>query len=527
MRCIQDPATITVTDNGNGTMTINGIHSFFATAPGWNDLDNTSGITVGSDRTSYTVPFGTYTLVTGDGSNVHHSHTITPPSETMYTVTPSAGGTISPSTPQTVSAGGSQSFSASPSSGKEVDQWLVDGSPAQSGGASFTLSNVQANTSVHVTFKDLPPPTYTVTVTGGTANPASGPTGTVVALTPDAPPAGKQFKQWNVTAGGVSVSGNTLTIGTANVSVAAVWEDIPQPMYTLTVTGGTGGGSYPQGTVVNISANAAPAGQEFDRWTGDVSGISNVNSANTTFTMGNANATVTATYRNATPPPTWTLTVNSGTGGGSYPQGTVVNISANAAPAGQEFDRWTGDVSGIANVNSANTTFTMGNAHATITATYRNATTTPTCTLTVVNGTGSGDYEAGASVSITAHAAPDGQEFDWWVTDGGGAFASAVNMATVFTMPAGNATVTATYKNKVSNEAISDHRITIHNDGSSLVVKSGVVITSVEVFNLFGQLVCRASSSGAEVLLENLPKGILMLKIALQGGGIEIRKAAN
>ena len=40
--------------------------------------------------------------------------------------------------------------------------------------------------------------------------------------------------------------------------------------YTLTVNGGSGSGSYDAGTIVNIVADPAPVGQEFDQWTGDV-----------------------------------------------------------------------------------------------------------------------------------------------------------------------------------------------------------------------------------------------------------------
>lgn len=67
-------------------------------------------------------------------------------------------------------------------------------------------------------------------------------------------------------------------------------------------------------------------------------------------------------------------------------------------------------------------------------------------TLTVANGTGGGSYAAGAQVSITADAAPAGQVFDKWTGGNGGTFANANSASTTFTMPAGNATVTATYK---------------------------------------------------------------------------------
>ena len=143
----------------------------------------------------------------------------------------------------------------------------------------------------------------------------------------------------------------------------------PPATYALTVNSGSGSGSYASGTVVNISANSAPAGQEFDKWTGSTA-IANVNSANTSITMPATATSITATYKNLAPV-TYALTVNSGSGSGSYAAGTVVNISANAAPAGQVFDVWTGSTA-IANVNSANTTITMPAAATTITATYEN-----------------------------------------------------------------------------------------------------------------------------------------------------------
>jgi hypothetical protein len=54
----------------------------------------------------------------------------------------------------TVTQGGSQTFTATPNNGKEVDKWLLNGSAAQTGGTTYTLSNVQANATLQVTFKD-------------------------------------------------------------------------------------------------------------------------------------------------------------------------------------------------------------------------------------------------------------------------------------------------------------------------------------------------------------------------------------
>ena len=74
-----------------------------------------------------------------------------------FTITPSAGsgGTISPSGAVTVNYGGSYTFTATPNSGKTVNQWLVNGLVVVTSSNSYTVSNVQQNTTVQVTFKDI------------------------------------------------------------------------------------------------------------------------------------------------------------------------------------------------------------------------------------------------------------------------------------------------------------------------------------------------------------------------------------
>ena len=75
--------------------------------------------------------------------------------------------------------------------------------------------------------------------------------------------------------------------------------------------------------------------------------------------------------------PQYALTVNSGTGSGSYTNGTRVTISANVK-AGQAFTRWTGDVQYIASVTSSLTVVTMPAGAISLTATYVIDTTKPT-----------------------------------------------------------------------------------------------------------------------------------------------------
>ncbi|GHT43777.1 hypothetical protein AGMMS49965_18270 [Bacteroidia bacterium] len=134
----------------------------------------TANVTCG-DSKSYTItPNSGYQIsqVLVDGSdvgavssytfpNVTAEHTISasftqiPPATYTITATASSGGSISPSGDVTVSAGGSETFTAMPNSGKEVDIWKKDGSTVQTGGTSYTVSNVTAYTTIEVTFKDV------------------------------------------------------------------------------------------------------------------------------------------------------------------------------------------------------------------------------------------------------------------------------------------------------------------------------------------------------------------------------------
>ena len=70
----------------------------------------------------------------------------------------------------------------------------------------------------------------------------------------------------------------------------------PPSTYALTVTNGTGSGSYAANTQVSIDANTAPAGKLFDKWITSGGSFASENSANTTFTMPASNATIEATY---------------------------------------------------------------------------------------------------------------------------------------------------------------------------------------------------------------------------------------
>lgn len=82
----------------------------------------------------------------------------------LYKVTPTAGpnGGIRPGAAQRIRSGGSIGFTATPNRGFGVDRWLVNGTLAQTGGNSFTLYNVTANSTVRVEFKNAVAPTINI-----------------------------------------------------------------------------------------------------------------------------------------------------------------------------------------------------------------------------------------------------------------------------------------------------------------------------------------------------------------------------
>jgi len=95
---------------------------------------------------------------------------ITPPvSTTQYTINSSAGvnGSIDPSGVLTNNAGENRTFTAYPNANYVVNEWLLDGGVTQMGNSSYTLTNIQTNHSVGVTFKVTPPQLSGMTMSNG------------------------------------------------------------------------------------------------------------------------------------------------------------------------------------------------------------------------------------------------------------------------------------------------------------------------------------------------------------------------
>ena len=262
-------------------------------------------------------------------------------------------------------------------------------------------------------------------------------------ITAAAPPAGEIFDRWVADSGILANENNaatTFTMPDNPATVTATYE----PIYTLTVEGGYGSGSYVADRRVSITAATPPAGYVFDKWESTSGGGSFAyeNNSSTFYIMPANPATVKATYKLNT------LTVVNGTGSGNYSANVNVPIKADTLP-GRVFDRWvlTSGGGSFADATSAATTFRMPANPATVTATYKS-------TLTVNDGSsggGSGVYAPGAQVRIRAVIPPAGWSFVKWETSDGGAFADENSEDTYYTMPDNPATVTAVFRGPGTN----------------------------------------------------------------------------
>jgi uncharacterized repeat protein (TIGR02543 family) len=248
-----------------------------------------------------------------------------------YTITASAGtgGTISPSGSVSVNQGNSQTFTFTPNTGYEIDQVVVDG-VNQGAISSYTFSNITANHTISVTFKQV---TYTITATSGT-NGSISPSGTVTVNYGDnltyyiSPNTGYEIDQ--VVVDGVNVgtvSNYTFTNITANHTISVTFKQIT---YTITATSDTNGSISPSGTATvnygdNLTYYISPnTGYEIDQVV--VNGVNQGAISSYTFSNITANHTISVTFKQVT----YTITATSDTNGSILPGGTVtVNYGDN------------------------------------------------------------------------------------------------------------------------------------------------------------------------------------------------------
>lgn len=220
--------------------------------------------------------------------------------------------------------------------------------------------------------------TYNVNVEKGTATPNKPAQGVKVTITANEPEIGYRFERWTTDSTDVSFLNatsqeTTFTMPNHDVTVTATYV---KATYNISVTDcvakkgeDTVGYAY-YGDVIKVTANTAPTGKVFDTWvvTGlDTTGMDLTN-PEITFNMPASNVTFKATYRNLE---NFVVTVEGGTGAGTYKEGESVTVTANDPAEGKVFKGWK-DESGEIVSTEKSYTFKVTGA-TTLTAVYEDA----------------------------------------------------------------------------------------------------------------------------------------------------------
>lgn len=263
-----------------------------------------------------------------------------------------------------------------------------------------------------------------VTVVGGTGGGkyAAGASVTVKVTVPT----GKTFASWTfrgvvLNTAQITQQEITFTMPENDVVLTALFKAID---YNITVTDGTS--SAPTAKYqeeVTVTANAPATDMYFDKWevTGlDTTGM-DLTKTEIKFQMPAGNVTFTAKYL---PIEKYDIAVTDGTADKTQAKaGETVTITANPAPAGKVFDKWTCETAGVtiefASATSESTTFAMPASEVKIKAHFRNEGTAPSVEIKVEGGTGAGTYKEGESVTITANDPAEGKVFKGWKDESG------------------------------------------------------------------------------------------------------------
>ena len=272
-------------------------------------------------------------------------------------------------------------------------------------------------------------------------------------------PTGKSFTRWvfeNVTIPTEDVTKQkiTFTMPEKDVKLTALFKDID---YNITVTDGTS--SVPTANYqdeVTVTANAPATDMYFDKWevTGlDTTGM-DLTKTEIKFQMPAGDVTFKATYLAITK---YEIVVVDGTKDKSPAKaGETITITANPAPAGKVFDKWTCETAGVTiefeSATSSPTTFVMPASNIKIQAHFRAVDSKPSVEIKVEGGTGAGTYTQGESATVTAED-KEGKVFKGWKDESG----NIVSTDKSYTFTVAEATtLTAVYEDApVAKEGLS------------------------------------------------------------------------
>ena len=324
-----------------------------------------------------------------------------------------------------------------------------------------------------------------VTVVGGTGGGkyAVGASVTVKATVPT----GKTFASWSfrgvvLNTAQLTQQEITFTMPKNDVVLTALFEDI---IYNITVTNGTSSAlTAKYQAEVTVTANAPDADKYFDKW--EITGLDtkdmDLTKTEIKFQMPAGDVTFKATYRAIEK---FAIEMVDGTKDKEVAKaGETVTITANPAPTGKVFDKWTCETAGVtiefANATSSPTTFLMPASNIKIQAHFRAVDDKPSVEIKVNGGTGAGTYTQGDEVTVTAED-KEGKVFAGWQDESGKIVSTEKSYK--FTVSA-EKTLTAVYDDKSSGGG----EITppAKKDGLSGGAIAGIVIGSVLLAGIGG-----------------------------------------
>ncbi len=360
-------------------------------------------------------------------------------------------------------------------------------------GITFSAKVLSANES-----DDIANPKYTVKTENGSFKVADGEAqtsasvrkGTEITVTANAPEAGKRFVKWVAGEAEVSTTATFTYTVAGDVTLTAVYEDIPTYAVkvthgTFTVAGSTEAkteATVLEGTEVTFTATV-PAGYAFVKWT-DADGKQVATTATYTVTVNGA-LNLTADSKDATVIKYFEVTVVGGKVSGGADDGKTqstvqesleITVTADAAATGKVFAGWKVGEKTV----STEATYTFAvEADTTVTATYSDL---AKYTVTVVGGTidGAASKEVfeGTEVTVVADAPESGKVFAGWKIG-----EETVSAATSYKFkPSASVTITAVFEDAVSDIALN--KAVANADGTYTIEQSG--LTAANRDNIYG-----------------------------------------
>lgn len=364
-----------------------------------------------------------------------------------------------------------------PDSTQGIDYWQVEGYGSVSGN-TFTVGDGNAIITGHYA------PKRTLTVTnidngGGTTTYAAVQGHNWTRLSTTSATGNYKFNGWYENGTRISTSTSlTLTAGAVDREIEAKYDYYPT--YTVTIVNRNDGGTTSTSQVISGNTFSTSTTEDvgdnlFNYWTKNGSQSSTSTSISFTVT---SDVTIEAVYR---PKESYTLTVNNGTGSGTYKEREWVTITADSPTDGASFTGWsTSGVRSISNSSVSQTTVQMGRQDATATARYSNI---RTIKVTTNSGTSTYNVIQGNRVSISANPAPATWEFKQWeVVSGDATFANYLNESTYVYANSLDSEVQATY------QAIPYFDVTVIDgyvwDGSDWVTSATLIRNSTNAIKM-------------------------------------------